>query len=54
MPNGLSYADAETALVACFASGKVVSLDVVEYNPTLDFEGDYRKSLISLMNHSIR
>jgi arginase len=54
MPNGLSYADAETAVVACFASGKVVSLDVVEYNPTLYFEGDYRKSLISLMNHSIR
>ncbi len=54
MPEGLTANDAETALTACFASGKVVSLDVVEYNPGLDSDGDNRQMLISLLKRSIR
>lgn len=49
MPDGLSLADAETALSACFATGKVCSFDLVEYNPLLDTEGQDRQKLFSLL-----
>lgn len=49
MPDGLSLKDAETALSACFATGKVCSFDLVEYNPLLDAEGQDRLKLFSLL-----
>ncbi len=49
MPKGLTFTDAEQALSACFATGKVVSLDVVEYNPMLDADGQSRERLFSLL-----
>ncbi len=49
MPNGLTLADAAEILTACFATGRVCSLDVVEYNPLLDTDGRGREKLFSLL-----
>lgn len=49
MPDGLTLADASEILNACFATGRVCSLDVVEYNPLLDTEGRDREKLFSLL-----
>jgi arginase family enzyme len=54
MPKGLTLLDIETALAACFESGNVVSLDLVEYNPLLDTDGDNRQTLLSLVKRAIR
>ncbi|MBQ4065070.1 MAG: arginase family protein, partial [Clostridia bacterium] len=50
MPNGLTLADVECALTASFSTGKVVSLDVVEYNPLLDSDCRCRGTLFSLLD----
>ncbi len=54
MPNGLGFTDAEKVLAACFATRKVISFDVVEYNPTLDPDGIYRKQLLSLIQQTVQ
>ena len=49
MPGGLTLAEADAILTACFATGRVCSLDVVEYNPLLDTDGRDREKLFSLL-----
>ena len=50
MPGGASLAEAEEALSLLFADGRVVSLDLVEYNPTLDQNGACRETLFRLLS----
>lgn len=50
MKNGLSREETEALLRACFATGRVTSLDCVEYNPLLDADGTCRKTLFSLLD----
>jgi len=54
MPDGLTLADADAILTACFASGRVCSLDVVEYNPLLDTDRRDREKLFSLLKQIAR
>ena len=54
MPDGLTLADAAAILTACFATGRVCSLDVVEYNPLLDTDGRDREKLFSLFKQITR
>ena len=43
MPNGASFDDACLAVGRCFETGRVCSMDIVEYNPTVDNGSDMRK-----------
>lgn len=54
MADGLAIADADAILTACFATGRVCSLDVVEYNPQLDVDGRDREKLFSLLGQIVR
>lgn len=48
LPNGLTLAQVEQILRAVLATGRVVSFECVEYNPTLDKSGKDREKLLRL------
>lgn len=48
LPGGLTLAQAEHILRAVLATGRVVSFECVEYNPTLDRTGRDRQTLLRL------
>jgi arginase len=54
MPDGLALADAAVILTACFATGRICSLDVVEYNPLLDTDGRDREKLFLLLEQIVQ
>ena len=50
MPDGMMLDEVETVLETLFATGRVVSLDCVEYNPTLDESGEDRVKLFEIFS----
>ncbi len=48
MPDGASFEDARLAVKAVLESGKVCSMDIVEYNPTVDTNGLDRSKLFNM------
>lgn len=51
MPDGLSFEEAEQALTAVLRTGRVISMDFVEYNPLLDVDGHDREAVFRLLSH---
>ncbi len=49
MPDGLDCGDAREAIARIMSTGKVVSFDCVEYNPSLDKDKTCMKKLTSLL-----
>ena len=50
MPDGLILDEVETVIETLFATGRVVSFDCVEYNPTLDESGEDRVKLFEIFS----
>lgn len=51
MPDGLDADTLYKILHSAFSTGRVCSMDVVEYNPTLDTDGEDMKKLFAVFEH---
>jgi arginase len=54
LPDGLSWAEAETALKIALGSGAVAGVDVTIFNPRLDRDGSITQSLVELLSRVLR
>jgi arginase len=53
LPDGLSWAEAETILKVALASNSIVGMDVTIFNPRLDTDGSCARSLVDLLTRAL-